>query len=234
MAARFSERALPKFREDQPLKKEPPDFDKTFCGLKLRKIRSFSPRRARFQPLLSKIQFLSDRVRNLSGREFFLQNPRTFQNFSAALPIEKFRKENLDPGEIQAFKIFQSVDLVGKFLKASIACNNSFSPTRIFSNALLSTGFPLKIRKENLHPGEGKVSTNFVESELKFEPIGPKPFYSQLAVVKGFMLSFGHNFSKFYIFLSPIPYCLAVDKVPKTNKENLDPGIFCIPNFWIA
>ena len=90
-----------------------------------------------------------------------------------------------------------------------------------------------KFRKENLHPGEQNLP-NFEECDQNCEPIGPKPFYSQLAVAQILVSNFDRSFLKFQPFSYPIQNCLAVGKVPKTNKENLDPGIFeCCKIFWI-
>ena len=226
LAAHFSERAIPKFREDQPLKKEPPDVGKTFYGPILCKIRSFSPRWIKFQALLSKVQSFNGSVRNFRfDRKLFVKNSNNFRNFRASLFFQKLRKENLEPGDVQAFETFQNVGSERKLFEASTACNFSPVPTGTFRKLKLPIGSFSKLKKENLHPGEIKTLTIFEKCDEIFEQsVGPNPF--NFALAKFSVLNFARNFSEFQPFLSPIQNCLPLDKVPKTNKENLDPGIF--------
>ena len=95
---------------------------------------------------------------------------------------------------------------------------------RIFSGMSLPIGLlsKFKLRKENLYPG---AITMFEKCGKIFEQVvGPNPLNFALAKIS--VLNFDRDFSQFQPFLSPVPNCLPLDGVSKTNKENLDPGIF--------
>ena len=286
LAVQVPARAIPLLKNDQPLKKEPPDF-----GL-------FSVEQStKFENLPPSILKNGRSFKKKQGPEGFLQKSVIFawpifsileaakandlsknlrdkvsdnQNFSESLKIaDKDDENNLDE-ELDQVNCESSVlrNFTCSVLKTKV-CNQLSGPEDVKSedDAKLgdrdggksdstrketspSTGCqnfcnspstsPLLSTPTSPRPiflsdfSEGTVPELCEDQLCEKEPhdfgkifeqvVGPNPFNFALAKIS--MLNFDRGFSQFQPFLSPVPNCLPLDGVSKTNKENLDPGIF--------